>query len=49
MTWSVHQVDDPEALAFFLPGIASRLCKAIYQSTVNAPEVRARASKLQCV
>ncbi len=34
------QVDDADAVAFFLPGIASRLCKAVYQATIDAPSVR---------
>jgi hypothetical protein len=35
------QVGNPEALAFFVPGICSGLCAAIRQCTVDAPGVRA--------
>ena len=33
-------MDDADALAFFVPGIISGLCKAIYQSAMDAPGVR---------
>lgn len=38
---TLAQVGDPDALAFFLPGISSGLCLAIRRSTTDAPGVRA--------
>jgi len=38
--FSSPQVDDGDALAFFVPGIISGLCKSIYRSTADVPGVR---------